>query len=258
MNFSPSSRSPAQQQTTITTGFPCSSVRDERQRRRLAMDDDRHQLVRRLRDPVAIEAQHLPGLLHRPEDRPGQHLRPQRHAAELELGDDPEVAPAPAHAPEEVRVLLRARLDELSVGRHEVDGDELVDRQPVLAHDPADPAAEREPGHAGVRDDAGRHREPERLRFPVELAEQARRPARAPCAVSGSTRTPFIGERSITSASSATDRPGNECPPLRTATGRPLARPNFTAAITSATPAQRTITAGRLSNEPFQILRCTS
>ena len=42
----------------------------------------------------------------------------------------------------------------------------------MLAHDPADPAAEREPGHAGVRDDAGRHREPERLRLLVELAEQ--------------------------------------------------------------------------------------
>ena len=50
---------------------------------------------------------------------------------------------------------------------------------------------------------------------------------------SGSTRTPFIGGRSIINASSATDRPGNECPPLRTATGSPLSRPNFTAAITS-------------------------
>ena len=37
-------------------------------------------------------------------------------------------------------------------------------------------------------------------------------------------------------------------PPLRTATGRPRACPNFTAAITSATPAQRTMSAGCLSN----------
>ena len=42
------------------------------------------------------------------------------------------------------------------------------------------------------------------------------------------------------------------------ATGNPLSRPNLTAAITSETPAQRTITAGCLSNEPFQILRCRS
>ncbi len=72
---------------------------------------------------------------------------------------------------------------------------------------------------------------------------------------SGSTRTPFIGERSIISASSATERPGNEWPPLRTATGNPLSRPNLTAAITSETPAQRTITAGCRSNDPFQICR---
>ena len=97
---------------------------------------------------------------------------PERHAAELELRDDPEVAAAAAHAPEEVGVLVRARLHELALGRDEVDRDELVDREPVLAHDPADPAAERQPGDAGVRDDPGRHREPERLRLPVELAEQ--------------------------------------------------------------------------------------
>jgi hypothetical protein len=67
-----------------------------------------------------------------------------------------------------------------------------------------------------------------------------------------------MSERSITKASSATEKPGKECPPLRTATGRPLARPNFTAAMTSDTPRQRMITAGCLSNEPFQILRSMS
>ena len=76
--------------------------------------------------------------------------------------------------------------------------------------------------------------------------------------VSGSTRTPFICERSMTRASSATDRPGNECPPLRTATGSPLDRPYRTAAITSDTSAHRTISAGRRSMEPFQIWRPTS
>ena len=172
MNFSPSSDVAGPAADDHHDRLPVQLLRDERQRRRLAVDDDRHQLVRRLRDPVAVEAQDLPGLLHRPEQRPCQHLRAERHAAELELRDDPEVAAAPAHAPEEICVLVRARLDELSVGGHEIHRDELVDRQSVLAHDPADPAAEREPGDAGVRDDAGRHREPERLRLLVELAEQ--------------------------------------------------------------------------------------
>ncbi len=51
---------------------------------------------------------------------------------------------------------------------------------------------------------------------------------------------------------------GSEWPPLRIATGTPLARAALTAAITSATPAQRAIAAGRRSIEPFQIRRCSS
>ena len=68
----------------------------------------------------------------------------------------------------------------------------------------------------------------------------------------GSTRTPFIGDRSMTNASSATLSPGKLCPPLRTATGTPCSRANRTAVITSATPAQRATRAGRRSMEPFQ------
>ena len=104
---------------------------------------------------------------------------------------------------------------------------------------------------------------PEGTASPNACVSRSSSPSRTPACTravrcSGSTRTPFIGERSIINASSATESPGKEWPPLRTATGRPLSRPNFTAAITSATPAQRTITAGCLSNEPFQIERCRS
>src|SRR5688500_3422823 len=210
MNFSPSSGSPTQQWTTITTGLRWSSsatnrcaelperpdellplirvadpagddhddrlavelVGHERQRRGLAVEDDRHKLVRRVRDPVAIEAQDLPGLLHRPEDGACQDVRPERHAAELELRDDPEVTAAPAQAPEEIGVLVGTRRDELAVGGDEIHRDELVDGEAVLTHDPADPTAQGEPRDAGVRDDPRRDREPERLRLPVELAEQ--------------------------------------------------------------------------------------
>ena len=98
---------------------------------------------------------------------------------------------------------------------------------------------------------------------PNAWVSRSRSPSSAPACTravraSGSTRIPFISERSITTASSATEKPGNECPPLRTATGSPLVRPNFTAAMTSETPAQRMIIAGCRSNEPFQILRSTS
>jgi hypothetical protein len=134
--------------------------------------DDRHQLVRRVRDPVAVETQHISRLLHRPEDRPGEHLRAERDAVELELRDDSEVAAPAAEAPEQVGVLVLARLEELAVGSHDIHRNELIDREPVLAHDPADPTAERQACDARVRDDAGRNREAERLRLPVELAEQ--------------------------------------------------------------------------------------
>ena len=64
---------------------------------------------------------------------------------------------------------------------------------------------------------------------------------------SGSTRTPLIADRSITSPSSTLPRPGPLCPPHRIAVSRPFSRPKFTAAITSATSTQRTISSGRLS-----------
>ena len=220
--------------------------------------DDRHQLVRRVGDPLAIEAEHVPGLLHRPKHRPGQHLRPERHAPELELRDDPEVAAAAAHAPEEICVLVRARLHELALGRHEIDRDELVDREPVLAHDPADPAAEREPGDAGVRDDAGRHREPERLRLLVELARAGRRPARAPFASRDRPGRPSSARGRSSARRLRPTGPGtsaHHCAP------RPATRSPARASRRRSRPRRRRSERsppGYLSNEPFQILRCTS
>ena len=64
--------------------------------------------------------------------------------------------------------------------------------------------------------------------------------------------------RSITNASSATDRPGKLWPPLRMVVGTPFVRAHLTAEMTSATPAQRAISAGRRSIDPFQILRDSS
>ena len=146
--------------------------RHGRQRRRPALHDDRHELVGAVRDPVAMESQHLAGVLHRPEDRAGHDVRSQLVEPELELGDDAEVAPATPHAPEQVGVLVLARRQHLPVGGDDVDGLQLIDREAVLAHDPADPTAERQAGHAGVGDDPGRHGEPESLGLAIELAEQ--------------------------------------------------------------------------------------
>ena len=91
--------SPAQQGTTITTGFPCSSSNEGQ--RRWPCGGGRSSSARRAppRPSRGRSAGHL-GLLHRPENGACQHLCAQRHAAELELRDDPEVAAAAAHAPE--------------------------------------------------------------------------------------------------------------------------------------------------------------
>ena len=91
--------------------LPVQLLRDERQRRRLPVDDDRHQLVRRLGDPVAVEAQDVSGDCSIGQKTgPASTFGPSGTQSELELGDDPEVAAAAAEAPEEVGVLVLARL----------------------------------------------------------------------------------------------------------------------------------------------------
>ncbi len=140
--------------------------------RRPALHGDRHELVRAVRDPVAVEAQHLRCVLHRPEDRPRHDVGTHGTQPELEVGDDAEVPATASHTPEQVGVLVLAGLHELSVGGDHVHRLQLVDREPVLAHDPPDATAERQARHAGVGDDARGNREPELLGLAVELAEQ--------------------------------------------------------------------------------------
>src|SRR5437899_3365904 len=76
--------------------------------------------------------------------------------------------------------------------------------------------------------------------------------------VAGSTRIPRMRPRSTTSASSAAPKPGTLWPPPRMATAKPAARAALTAAMTSATPVQRTTTAGRLSIIALYTLRASS
>ena len=76
--------------------------------------------------------------------------------------------------------------------------------------------------------------------------------------VAGSTRAPFIIDRSMTMPS-VVEKPGIECEPPRTAISRPSLRASSMALMTSAVPAQRTTSAGwTSSNIPFQILRASS
>ena len=101
----------------------------------------------------------------------------ERMEVELQARHDAEVRAGAAQAPEQLRLLVRARPHEPPVGGHELDRAEAVDRQPEVALEPADPAAEGQPGHAGMADDADRTDEAMLLGRDVKLAEE-RSPAR--------------------------------------------------------------------------------
>jgi hypothetical protein len=74
----------------------------------------------------------------------------------------------------------------------------------------------------------------------------------------GSIRTDFMRERSMTRPPSHIELPATLWPAPRTATSSSCERAKFTALITSATPAQRTIKSGRRSIIALKILRAVS
>ena len=101
----------------------------------------------------------------------------ERMEVEFQARHDAEVRTGAAQAPEQLRLLVRARPHEPPVGSHELDRAEAVDRQPEPALEPADTTAESQSGHAGMTDDADRTDETMLLRSDIELAEE-RSPAR--------------------------------------------------------------------------------
>ncbi len=133
------------------------------------------------RAPLAPGPQDLGDAFLREDERPGEHLRTERIRPERERRDDPEVAATAAQAPEQLRVLGRAGADGLARGGDEVDarrGCRSTGRRPGQ---PADAAAERQPGHAGPRHDADRDGQAVRFGRPVQVAERgARRDGHGP------------------------------------------------------------------------------
>ena len=96
----------------------------------------------------------------------------ERLEPELEGRRDPEVPAGAAEAPEELRLVRLGRAYEPAVGGDELDGSEVVDREPEVALEPADSPTEGQPGDAGVADDSDRAHEAVRLRGDVELAQE--------------------------------------------------------------------------------------
>jgi hypothetical protein len=91
---------------------------------------------------------------------------------ELELGHDAEVPAAPAQAPEQLPILGLTGAHHGSLGRDELEGTDVVAREPVLPGQPAHPATEREPADTGVRHVARGGGQTMRPRGSVKRAEQ--------------------------------------------------------------------------------------
>src|SRR5262249_61891913 len=119
-------------------------------------------------DEVAVDAEDLPGVGRVPEDGSSQNGGPDGVEAELERGDHAEVATAASQRPEQVGVLVLGRPQELAVGRNDVDGEEVVDREAVPAHQPADATAESQPRDSGVAYDSACGSQTVRLRLVVD------------------------------------------------------------------------------------------
>ena len=184
--------------------------------------------------------------LQRPEHRPGVEVL-DRVQPEEERGDDAEVAAAAAQRPEEIGVLRLAGGDEAAVGEHDVGLEQIVDGQPELAREVAQPAAEGDAADAGGGDDAARRGQPEGVGGVVQIA-QRRAALDAGGAGLGIDADP-VHRREVD------DQPVVDRCPGRGRCGRRrgwrragrCSRAKLTAAMTSATSAQRAISAGRLS-----------
>ena len=86
----------------------------------------------------------------------------ERVGLELEGCRDPEVAPSAPERPEQVGLDVGVDDPHLAVGGDDLDLGDVVDRQPVHAHEPAEAPTQGQPGDAGGRDD------PAGCRLPVD------------------------------------------------------------------------------------------
>ena len=122
--------------------------------------------------PAHATGLRAPGTLQRVDDRPERDRVVERVEPELERGDDAEVGARAAESPEQVRMFLLGGAHDPLVRRDELDREQVVDRQAVLALESAHAAAERQPRNPGVRHDPDGADEAVLLRRVVEVAEE--------------------------------------------------------------------------------------
>jgi hypothetical protein len=97
-------------------------------------------------DELAVKLGQLPCALDWMNDAAERNRPVHRVQAKTERGGDAEVRAGAAKSPEQIRVFVLARPDEAAVGGHEVDREQVVDREAELPLQPSHSPAERQPG----------------------------------------------------------------------------------------------------------------
>jgi len=91
---------------------------------------------------------------------------------EPERADDAEVSATAPQGPEQVGVVVGRRPRDVAARGHHLGFHEVVDGEPVLAHEPADAAAQADAADAGVAHDAARGGQTVGLGLVVDVAPQ--------------------------------------------------------------------------------------
>src|SRR4051794_34492770 len=92
-------------------------------------------LVRQGRGPVAEKLQHVAGAVKGERNQATCDRRPYWVKLIFERRCNTEVSAATSHGPEEIGIFLLARVQYLTLGRDDLHGAKVVEREPVFAHE---------------------------------------------------------------------------------------------------------------------------
>ena len=165
------------------------------------------------------------GLGRRRQDEHASRDRVHRMEPELEARHDAEVAAAAADRPEEVRVALVVDLQDPAVGEDDLGGEQVVDRQALLADEIPDAAAGRQPAET---DGAV---SPKPTARPCAAVAFVTSPAVRPVSAHATflrVDLQSLHQREVEDDPSVAGAVRALWPPLRTASSRPLSRASAT------------------------------
>ncbi len=120
---------------------------------------------------VPVEPKHRRALFQRVQARPPRTSLTGWRRSSNDV-TTPKLPPPPRSAPEQVWIVGGVGLANCSVRGDDIGRDQVVDCEPMLAHQPAQTATERETGDSGVGDCASRCRKSEHLGFAVQFAPE--------------------------------------------------------------------------------------